>query len=330
MNDPVFHAMLNDGVLKFSFSQLCEEYLSQYGGRAFLTPSCTSALELSILLSGVEKGDEVILPSFTFSSCANAIIRVGATPVFVDIRRDTLNIDWMDVERAITDETKAIIAVHYAGVSPGVSSTDGINLRIIEDAAQSIGQFSQISGDFACFSFHKSKNVQCGEGGALLVRDPALFDKANTLRNCGTTCFKEKDWDWVDFGTHALMNEYSAEVLWSELKNVEKITKERRRIWDIYHDGVKAKEKASRRGNGHIFWLLTEDRDAKMSRLNEKGIRAVKHYTPLHSRAPGLQYGYSHGDCKNSTSVSGKILRLPMNVSEQRAFEIIDEVNDVL
>lgn len=329
MNDPVFNAMLNDGVLKFSFSSLCEDYLSHYGGRAFLTPSCTTALELAVLLSGIEKGDEVILPSFTFSSCANAVIRAGGTPVFVDIRRDTLNIDWLEVERATTEKTKAVIAVHYAGVSPGIIPSDRTNVRIIEDAAQSIGNFT-LAGDFACFSFHKSKNVHCGEGGALLVRDPELWDKTDTLRNCGTTCFKEKDWDWVDFGTHGLMNEYTAEVLWQGLKSVERITEERRRIWRIYHDGVRAEEKASVRGNGHIFWLLTEDRDSKMSNLSSRGIRAVKHYTPLHNRKPGLQYGYSYGDCKNSTYVSERILRLPMNVTEQRAFEIVDEINKEL
>lgn len=271
----------------------------------------------------ISPGDEVIVPSFTFSSCANAVILAGGVPVFVDVRPDTLNIDWEQAEDAsYGKKVKAIMPVHYAGVSADVWPRTGT--RIIEDAAQAIGNFKLV-GDFGCISFHKSKNVGCGEGGALIVRED-LYDKAHIFAHCGTT-HPTPNWDWVSLGTHGLMSEYAASELWKNLQRTDEINTHRKKVWRIYRELVQVREKAREVGNGHIFWFLTQDRDEVLARLNARGIKAVKHYTPLHNRGPGLKYG---GNCPVAEDVSARIVRLPMNVTEDEAVTISNQVNEVL
>jgi dTDP-4-amino-4,6-dideoxygalactose transaminase len=318
------------------FSKLCEEYLAKETGsaRALLVPSCTAALEMSVMLSGVGPGDEVILPSFTFSSCANAVILRGGTPVFVDSRMDTLNIDETKIEELIGAKTEAIMAVHYAGVAADMDSIGRIardyQLFVIEDGAQAIGNL-RLTGEFGGISFNTVKNIECGEGGVLLLRDQEFVERAETIRDCGTTREKFKrgdinDWDWVDIGSQYLMTEMTAEVLWRNLQRIKEITEGRKVIWRIYAGEIKAEHKSTQIGNGHCFWVMVEKRDEAIVWLKEKGITAKSHYTPLHSRPPGMKYGRA-GTIVNAGYISEHLLRLPLNVYDHEAYAIAAEVN---
>lgn len=313
-----------------TFTDKCEEFLGERsGGRAFLTPSCTSSLELSVRLLKIGVGDEVILPSFAYCSAANAVILAGGMPVFVDIDPETLNIDHKLVWDAITPRTKAVITIHYAGVDPGIPTE---TIPVIEDAAQSVGIY-KFRGALGCMSFHRTKNVQCGEGGAWFVPSPGRVEEAQFLRHCGLSFFKNAmKYDWECVGTHGIMSEYAASHLWTELQRVDEITSQRTKIWTIYHDGIIAEKKASHIGNGHIFWFLEDSYD-KRERLiqvaKDRAIRLTSHYTPLHSTGPGQIYGRIHVDCPVSTEVSQRIVRLPMNVGEMEAYRVVSEINEL-
>jgi dTDP-4-amino-4,6-dideoxygalactose transaminase len=325
------------------FSVRCQEWLERKTGarRALLTPSCTAALEMAALLAEVGPGDEVIMPSFTFVSTANAFVLRGAVPVWVDVRDDTFNLDERLIEDAITDRTRAIVPVHYAGVGCNMEAVADIarrhELMVIEDAAQ--GVMASVAdrrralgaiGQLGAVSFHETKNVTCGEGGALLVNDPRWVRRAEVLQEKGTNRAEffrgEVDkYTWVDVGSSFLLSEVSAAFLWAQLERAEAITARRLRIWNAYFEAFASLEQAGvlRRPlvpsgchhNAHMFYLLMKDRsrrDALIAALADRGIHAVFHYVPLHSSPAGRLHGRSGGDLSVTDDVSGRVLRLPL------------------
>ena len=306
--------------------EVCEDVLErECGGKAFLTPSCTAALELACMMV-IKPGDEVIMPSWTFPSTASAVIRQGGIPVFVDVDRN-LNMDPNHITMALTPRTKAIMPIHYAGV---VAQMDKINdiaqmygLYVIEDAAQAIGNW-KVTGDFGCLSFHSTKNVQCGEGGALIVKNPAFIEKAEILRDCGTTKAKYKrgetsGYDFLEVGSSYLMSEYAAVKLLEELQILPEITARRRKIWNLYHEALHSEGTL---GNGHIFWMMV---DNKWEWL--KGKKHVSsHYDALHSTLPGRKYGRAGSPIIRSTEAMLRLVKLNTGISEQDACESIDSI----
>jgi dTDP-4-amino-4,6-dideoxygalactose transaminase len=271
----------------------------------------------------IKPGDEVIMPSFTFPSAANAVILRGGVPVFVDSRMDTLNIDEERIEEAITPKTKAILPIHYAGVVANMERinqiADSHGLWVIEDAAQAIGNW-KVTGHVGCLSFHETKNIKCGEGGALVVRDPQLVEKFEIARDCGTTKAKWRrgetsTWDWISVGQSALMSEHCAKVLEPQLENLDEITESRLRVWDIYNDWIES----SPRANGHIYWFLAKDR----KRLKESlGISLSSHYEAAHLTDTGRLYGRVGGAIVNAQEIASRITRPPMNVTPVEALDI--------
>jgi dTDP-4-amino-4,6-dideoxygalactose transaminase len=324
------------------YTQRCQDWLTALvGGFARLTHSCTGALEMAAMLSGVQPGDEVIMPSFTFTSTANAFVLRGAVPVFVDIQWDTLNIDPARIEEAITPRSKAIVVVHYAGVCADMDKIQAIadrhGLMVIEDAAQALrstynarpaGSLSTIS----CFSFHETKNVVSGEGGAVIVNDERFVERADIIREKGTnrTAFRQKKVDkytWVDIGSSYLPSEIVAACLWAQLEATEEITSARLRIWDRYHRAFLRLEQTERvrrpivpqncAHNGHIYYLLLRsraERDALVGRLAADGILAPFHYVPLHSAPAGRRYGRANGALDRTDRASDCLIRLPLFV----------------
>lgn len=331
------HHLSGDG----SFTKRCHQWIEQQTGcaKALLTHSCTSALDLAALLLDLKSGEEVILPSYTFVSTANAFVLRGAVPVFVDIREDTLNLDERLIEAAITPRTRAIVPVHYAGVSCEMDSIIAIarrhDLRIVEDAAQAImagykGRAPGAIGDLGSFSFHETKNIMSGEGGSLLVNDPELVLRAEIIREKGTDRGRffrgEVDkYTWQDVGSSFLPNEITAAFLWAQLEQAQSITRERLAIWQRYHEMLAPLEQrgllrrpivpADCQHNGHMYYILLPertDRQTVLDRLREKGINAVFHYVPLHSSPAGRRFGRAHGDLSLTTSLSQRLVRLPM------------------
>ena len=306
-------------------TDLCrvENWLSEEcGGKALLVPSCTAALEAAFLLSDV-RGREVILPSFAYPTCASSIIRAGGTPVFVDIELETLCIDLEKAQDAISVETQAVLPIWYAGVSnPNVGLlAEAFGISMVEDAAQCIGNF-KLQGNFGCISFHHTKNIGCGEGGALIVRDDE--ELARTICACGTTRWKDrKKWEWEEVGSSFLMAEPLKKILWAELHNLSYVTEKRLKVWKVYRDNIEATFKASKPGNGHIFWFLSDHREKLFSAIPE----LVGHYTPLHLTKPGLKYGRVHGLLGNSVYAAKRLVRPPMNVTEEEAFRISERIN---
>jgi dTDP-4-amino-4,6-dideoxygalactose transaminase len=323
------------------YDQLCTDWLEQRTGshKAFLTGSCTQSLEMAAILAGVEAGDEVIMPSFTFVSTANAIAVRGGVPVFVDIREDTLNLDEERVEAAISGRTKAILPVHYAGVGCELDSICALardrGLAVIEDAAQALmcsyrGKPLGGVGGMGCLSFHETKNVHCGEGGALLVNDSALAERAEIVQEKGTnrTQFFRGQVDkytWVDVGSSFLTSEVNAAFLWAQLERAEEITRRRLDIWERYHERFEGLERAGRARrpvipedrthNAHMYYLLLEDRparDALIAGLAEQGIQAVFHYVPLHSSPAGRRLGRADAPLPVTESASDRLVRLPL------------------
>lgn len=323
------------------FTRRCQAWLEQHlkCKRALLTTSCTAALEMSAILAGIETGDEVIMPSFTFVSTANAFVLRGAVPVFVDISSETLNIDERLVEAAITPRTKAVVAVHYAGVPCAMEVLGSIcrrhNLRLIEDAAQAIlaqdeGHALGTIGDLGCLSFHETKNVISGEGGALLINDEALIERAEVIWQKGTNrkaFFQGKvdKYTWVDIGSSFLPNELTAAFLFAQLEQAKRINAHRRSLYDCYLRAllplrerglIDLPHAAGNRANGHIFYLLCQDENVRtklIEHLNRHGINAVFHYVPLHSSPAGLRYGRTHEPQLPVTDAVGRrLLRLPM------------------
>jgi dTDP-4-amino-4,6-dideoxygalactose transaminase len=323
------------------FTKRCHQWIEQQSGcaRALLTHSCTSALDLAALLLDLKAGDEVILPSYTFVSTANAFVLRGAVPVFVDIREDTLNLDERLIEAAITPRTRVIAPVHYAGVSCEMDSIIATarryNLRIVEDAAQAImacykGRAPGALGDIGALSFHETKNIMSGEGGSLLVNDPELVLRAEIIREKGTDRGRffrgEVDkYTWQDVGSSFLPNELTAAFLWAQLEQAQRITSERLKLWQRYHEMLAPLEQqgllrrpivpADCQHNGHMYYILLRsesDRRKVLAGLKENAIGAVFHYVPLHSSPAGLRFGRAHGDLSRTTSLSQRLVRLPM------------------
>jgi dTDP-4-amino-4,6-dideoxygalactose transaminase len=324
-----------------AFSKRCSAWLEDRIGsqKALLTHSCTAALEMAAILSEVGPGDEVIMPSFTFVSTANAFALRGATPVFVDIRPDTLNIDETRIEEAVTPRTKAIVVVHYAGVACDMDVVMDIaarhDLLVIEDAAQ--GLLSSYRerplgsiGHLAALSFHETKNIISGEGGALLVNDARFVDRAEVVWEKGTNRSRffrgEVDkYSWVDLGSSYLPGEIVAAFLWAQMEEAEVITRRRLAIWARYHDSFVESEAARivRRPvvptdcqhNAHLYYLLLRSLSSRtnvMNRLFASGIQPVFHYVPLHTSPFGREVGRSVGDMTNTVEVSERLLRLPL------------------
>jgi dTDP-4-amino-4,6-dideoxygalactose transaminase len=339
----------------------CEEWLERTlgVGRALLTPSGTAALELAAMLLGLESGDEVIMPSFTFPTSASAFVRVGATPVFVDIRPDTLNIDPSAVSAAITSRTRAIVAVHYGGNACDMAALEELaslhGLTLVEDAAHAVlaryGTRALGSiGSVSALSFHETKNLSCGEGGALLVNNPALVDRAEILREKGTDRARfhrgEVDrYTWLDIGSSYLLSEITAAILLAQFECAERVTARRLAIWEVYRAAFSAFETSGRvRGpvigagsfhNGHLYYLLARDRsdrDAIIARLLERDIYAVFHYVPLHSSRAGRAYARTHGSLEVTNDTAARLLRLPLwaDLSDADLGLVVEAVRDAL
>lgn len=325
--------LAGDGI----FTKKCHDWLQNHlhCQRAMLTHSCTAALEVAAMLCDIQPGDEIILPSFTFVSTANAFVLRGAIPVFIDIRPDTLNINEKLIEAAITKKTKAIVPVHYAGVSCEMDNILAIakkhHLYVIEDAAQAIlseykGQKLGTIGNLGCLSFHETKNVISGEGGALLINDERLIQRAEIIREKGTNRSRffrgEVDkYTWVDIGSSYLPSELIGAFLYAQLEHAATITQERIRICQQYSVLLSPLETAGRIrlcshiSNGHLFYLLTrslEERTQLMQYLKQSGIGAVFHYIPLHSSPAGQKYGRVSGDMNVTNEISDTLLRLPV------------------
>lgn len=351
------HQLSGDG----PFTKRCHEWIERRTrcARALLTHSCTSALDLAAILLDLKVGDEVILPSFTFVSTANAFVLRGAVPVFVDIREDTLNLDERLIEAAITSRTRAIAPVHYAGVACEMDAIIAIakrhNLRIVEDAAQGVmanykGSALGAIGDLGSFSFHETKNIQSGEGGCLLVNDPALAQRAEIIREKGTDRGRffrgEVDkYTWQDLGSSFLPSDLTAAFLWAQLEEAERITRERLAIWNRYHEMLAPLEQRGllRRPivpshcdhNGHLYYVLLPeevDRSMVLGRLKQEGIGAVFHYVPLHSSPGGMRFGRAHGDLTLTTSLSERLIRLPLwiGLREEQQHRIADVLGAIL
>ena len=323
------------------FTKRCHAWLERetQAKKALLTQSCTAALEMAALLLDLQPGDEIIMPSFTFVSTANAFVLRGAVPVFVDIRQDTLNIDERLVEGAITPRTKAICVVHYAGVScemdPIMEIAARHGIAVIEDAAQGI--FSRYNGrplgsigQFGALSFHETKNVISGEGGALLVNDPAGVERAEIIREKGTNRSKffrgqVDKYTWVDVGSSYLPCEIIAAFLAAQFEEAEAITQRRLALWDRYHAWAEPYERAGRlrrpivpancTHNAHMYYLLLDDladRTHFIESLKAKDIGAVFHYIPLHSSPAGMKYGRADGALPVTDDISDRLVRMPL------------------
>jgi dTDP-4-amino-4,6-dideoxygalactose transaminase len=322
------------------FTRRCHAWLETViGGKALLTHSCTAALEMAAILAGIGPGDEVIMPSYTFVSTANAFVLRGGVPVFIDIRPDTLNIDENLIEAAITPRTKAIVAVHYAGVACEMDTIMAIARRhallVIEDAAQAIlctyrGRPLGSIGHLAALSFHETKNIISGEGGALLINDPRFIERAEIIREKGTDrsrFFRGQvdKYTWVDIGSSYLPTEIVAAFLFAQMEQAEQITDRRLGLWHGYHRRLAPLEQAGDvrrpvipadvRHNGHMYYLLLPDlahRTAVLQQLGAHGVGAVFHYIPLHSSPAGRRYGRTAGTLPVTDDASARIIRLPL------------------
>jgi dTDP-4-amino-4,6-dideoxygalactose transaminase len=323
------------------FTKRCQAWLERVTGcrKAMLTHSGTGALEMAAILAGTGPGDEIIMPSFTFVSTANAFVLRGGVPVFVDVRADTLNIDETKIEAAVTARTKAIVVVHYAGVACDMDVISEIarrrGLMLIEDAAQALGASYRgrplgSFGDLAALSFHETKNLISGEGGALLVNSQALVERAEIVREKGTnrSRFLRGDVDkytWVDVGSSFLASDILAAFLWAQLEGAEGIGMERNALWERYYSGFADAERGglARRpfvpreatSNAHTFFLLLRDAAARthfIEALRREEIHAVFHYVPLHSSPAGRKYGRANGTMEVTDSVSARLARLPL------------------
>jgi len=343
-----------------SFTRRCNAWLEARTGahKALLTHSCTGALEMAAILAGLGPGDEVIMPSYTFVSTANAFALRGAVPVFVDIRPDTLNIDETKIEGAITERTRAIVPVHYAGVGCEMDTIMAIarrhGLLVIEDAAQGImstykGRPLGSIGDLGCLSFHETKNIISGEGGALLVNDPALAERAEIVREKGTNRSQfyrgqVDKYTWVDLGSSYLPSELVAAFLWAQMEEADAITQRRLALWSVYHQWLEKLERTERLRrpivpkecihNAHMYYVLLPDlgqRARLIGELREAEIHAVFHYVPLHSAPAGLARGRAGGDLPVTTDLADRLLRLPLWLGlEEHQPRVIERIAEVL
>ena len=334
------HKICGDG----EFTKKDSEWIENKTGtsKCLLTTSCTHATEMAALLLDIKPGDEVIMPSYTFVSTADAFVLRGATPVFIDIRPDTMNIDENLIEDAITDKTRAIVPVHYAGVGCEMDKIMDIakrhNLKVVEDAAQGImasykGKPLGTFGDFGAFSFHETKNFSMGEGGALLIRDKENIERAEIFREKGTDRSKffrgqVDKYRWQDFGSSYLPSELNAAYLYAQLEEAEKIQNARMARWNQYHEKLSPLAEQGRiqlpfipdycEHTAHMFYIKTKDMAERTDLINymkSKDVLTVFHYVPLHSAPAGLKYGRFHGEDKYTTKESERLLRLPMYYS---------------
>lgn len=341
------------------FTRLCNSKLEELTGtkKALITTSGTSALEMSALLAEIEPGDEVIMPSYTFVSTANAFVLRGAKIVFVDIRPDTMNIDEKLIESAITPKTKAIVPVHYAGVACEMDTICDIakkyNLIVIEDAAQGVmsyykGKALGSIGDFGCYSFHETKNYSMGEGGALLINCDNAVERAEIIREKGTNRTKffrgqVDKYTWVDLGSSYLQSELNCAYLYAQIENPDIINESRIKAWNKYYELLKPLENEGYitlpvipQGcvhNAHMFYIKVKDlaeRTKLIAFLKEKAVNAVFHYIPLHTSPAGKQFGVFSGEDKYTTKESERLLRLPMyyNIEEQDVIYIAEKVRE--
>ena len=341
------------------FTKRCAEWMQDRFRvpRALLTTSGSTALDMAALLCGIEPGDEVILPSFTFSSTANSFVLAGARLVFVDIRPDTMNLDETLIEDAITDRTKVIVPVHYAGVACEMDTILEIarrhGLRVVEDAAQGVmstyrGRALGTLGDFGCYSFHETKNFSMGEGGALLLHREEDILRAEILREKGTNrsqFFRGQvaKYNWVDFGDSFLPSDMNAAYLWAQLEVADDICADRMRTWEAYHAAFLPLRDRGRVDlpvipegcghNAHMYYLKCRDLDERTAfirHMNGREIGCVFHYVPLHSAPAGLKFGRFHGEDRYTTSESDRLVRLPMYYGMKAADRdrVIDAVLD--
>lgn len=322
-----------------AYTKKCNRWLEDNlgCGKALLTHSCTAALEMAAILCDLQPGDEVILPSYTFVSTANAFVLRGAIPVFVDIRPDTLNIDENLIEAAITAKTKVIVPVHYAGVPCDMDRIMAIaekhKLLVVEDAAQALlssyaGKALGTIGHFGCLSFHETKNIISGEGGALLINDARFDERAEIIREKGTnrTQFFRGAVDkytWVDIGSSYLPSELVSAFLYAQLERADEIIEQRRNICSAYASRLSALQQAEHmrlptfdeHSNGHMYYILLDNLDTRtrlITHLNTQGINPVFHYVPLHSAPAGLKYGRVYGGMQQTDTLSECLLRLPL------------------
>lgn len=323
------------------FSKACQAWLEKRtgSGKALLTHSCTAALEMAGLLADINLGDEIIMPSFTFVSTANAFVLRGGVPVFVDVRADTLNLDEQLIEAAITRKTRAIVPVHYAGVACEMDRINEIakaqNLVVIEDAAQGVGASYKgkslgALGQLGALSFHATKNIIAGEGGALLINDERFSERAEIIREKGTNRARflrgaVDKYTWMDVGSSFLPGEITAALLLAQLEQADELTAKRLALWNSYKAALAPLEQRgiARSGNipagcvhnGHIFWLLYErlqDREKAHAALKEAGFSSTAHYVPLHSAPAGQKFGRAHGDLPVTDKAGAALLRLPL------------------
>lgn len=331
------HKICGDG----QFTKMCNAWFEKRfaAQKVLLTTSGTTALDMAALLCDLKPGDEVILPSFTFSSTATAFVLAGAKLVFVDVRPDTMNIDESKIEAAITEKTRVIVPVHYAGVACEMDTIMEIarrhGLKVVEDAAQGVmssykGRALGTIGDFGCYSFHETKNYSMGEGGALVINDPAYNERAEILREKGTNRAKffrgqVDKYTWVDFGDSYLPSDMNAAYLWAQLEKADEINNHRLRAWDTYNEAFAPLAKAGKLilptvpdgcvHNAHMYYIKCKDlneRTALIAHLKAKGVMAVFHYVPLHSAPAGLKFGRFDGEDVYTTNESDRLLRLPM------------------
>ena len=351
----VNHKICGDG----PFTHRCSEWLEKRtkATKVLLTTSCTHATEMAALLADIKEGDEVIMPSYTFVSTADAFVLRGAVPVFVDIRPDTMNIDEKKIEAAVTEKTKAIVPVHYAGVSCEMDRileiADRHHLMVIEDAAQGIlSTYKEKAlgtlGDYGCFSFHETKNYSMGEGGALLIRDGRNVERAEIIREKGTNLAKFfrgqiDKYTWVDAGSSYLPGDMNAAYLMAQLDRADEIFEDRMKSWELYRKLLTPLSEAGKielpvvpegcTHNAHMFYIKArdlEERTALIEYLKEKDIQAVFHYIPLHSAPAGERFGRFHGEDVYTTRESERLLRLPMfyGLKEEQVRCIADKVTE--
>ncbi len=341
------------------FTRTAREMLEKLTGApaALLTTSCTSALELAALLLEVGPGDEVILPSFTFVSTANPFCLRGATPVFVDINPQTMNMDPTQVASLVTDRTRVVVPVHYAGLGcdldPILALASARGFHVVEDAAQAVGSTRNgkvlgTEGTFGTYSFHDTKNITCGEGGALLINDPAFVERALVLREKGTNRSQflrgmVDKYTWVDAGSSFLPSDLLAALLVAQLEDLELITSHRRRIWNSYHDELAdlhvqgkiflPQKSLFDESNGHMFWLRCADLDERtrlIAFLKGRDITAPFHYVPLHLSPLGRRYGGREGQLPHTEALADRLVRLPLwaGLSQDEAFRITNSVKE--
>jgi len=344
-----------------TFTKQCQAWIEQQVRctRALLTHSCTAALEMAALLLDIHAGDEVIMPSYTFVSTATAFVLRGGVPVFVDVRADTFNLDERLIEAAITPRTKAIVAVHYAGVGCEMDTINAIaqrhHLKVVEDAAQGVMSCYKERplgslGDLAALSFHETKNVISGEGGCLLVNAPGWVERAEIIREKGTNrsqFFRGQvdKYRWVDIGSSYIASEILAAFLWAQLQEAAAITRRRLSLWNRYHQAFADLERAGRvrrpiipaycQHNAHMYYLVLEgpaQRTVFLSRLKAAGVHALFHYVPLHSSPAGQRYGRAHGDLVHTEVAGERLVRLPLwvEMTEAEVGRVVDTVSAAL